>query len=278
MNPAQKLARQKLTALERVPEAFKSSLAAVNRSIFQRMEVLIDQLDTVGGNIALTDANLQLATQVAELVGQIATTPEYVEALQAFASSFDQQATITEAYMKEVFGRLPEIGSREQIINASRLAALEQLTGSALIQELGAPLQQQILASVQSGATKKEVTKFVKEFLEGGLNGKEARLSAYAGTIVDTTFSVFDRTYTQIISKDLDVKYYRYAGTIIKTTREFCIERAGKYFTTDEVKAWGALEWAGQIAGTDENTIFAYCGGWNCRHSILPVAEIPNQK
>lgn len=277
MTPAQRLARQKLSGLERVPDAFINSLDGVNRSIYSRMEELLDQLDTTGGNIALTDSNLLLASQVAELVGQIATTPEYIEALTAFAQSFEQQAAITDAYMQEVFGRLPEIGSRAQIINASRVAALEQLTGAALIQELGQPLQQQILASVQNGATKKEVTKFVKEFLEGGLDGKEARLKAYAGTIVDTTFSVFDRTYTQILSKDLGVEFYRYSGTIIKTTRQFCKDRAGKYFTTEEVKAWGNQNWAGRIEGTNENTIFAYCGGWNCRHSILPVAEKPNQ-
>jgi hypothetical protein len=277
MTPAQRLARQKLSGLERVPDAFINSLDAVNRSIYARMEELLDQLDTTGGNIALTDSNLLLASQVAELVGQIATTPEYIEALTAFAQSFEQQAAITDAYMQEVFGRLPEIGSRAQIINASRVAALEQLTGAALIQELGQPLQQQILASVQNGSTKKEVTNFVKEFLEGGLDGKEARLKAYAGTIVDTTFSVFDRTYTQILSKDLGVEFYRYSGTIIKTTRQFCKDRAGKYFTTEEVKAWGNQNWAGRIEGTNENTIFAYCGGWNCRHSILPVAEIPNQ-
>jgi hypothetical protein len=277
MTPAQRLARQKLSGLEKVPDAFINSLAAVNRSIYSRMEELLDQLDTTGGNIALTDSNLLLASQVAELVGQIATTPEYIEALTAFAQSFEQQADITDAYMQEVFGRLPEIGSRAQIINASRVAALEQLTGAALIQELGQPLQQQILASVQNGATKKEVTKFVKEFLEGGLDGKESRLKAYAGTIVDTTFSVFDRTYTQILSKDLGVEFYRYSGTIIKTTRQFCKDRAGKYFTTEEVKAWGNQNWAGRIEGTNENTIFAYCGGWNCRHSILPVAEKPNQ-
>jgi hypothetical protein len=277
MTPAQRLARQKLSGLERVPDAFIASLDAVNRSIYSRMEELLDQLDTTGGNIALTDSNLLLASQVAELVGQISTTPEYIEALTAFAQSFEQQAAITDAYMQEVFGRLPEIGSRAQIINASRVAALEQLTGAALIQELGQPLQQQILASVQNGSTKKEVTKFVKEFLEGGLDGKEARLKAYAGTIVDTTFSVFDRTYTQILSKDLGVEFYRYSGTIIKTTRQFCKDRAGKYFTTEEVKAWGNQNWAGRIEGTNENTIFAYCGGWNCRHSILPVAEKPNQ-
>jgi hypothetical protein len=277
MTPAQRLARQKLSGLERVPDAFINSLDAVNRSIYSRMEELLDQLDTTGGNIALTDSNLLLASQVAELVGQIATTPEYIEALTAFAQSFEQQAAITDAYMQEVFGRLPEIGSRAQIINASRVSALEQLTGAALIQELGQPLQQQILASVQNGSTKKEVTKFVKEFLEGGLDGKEARLKAYAGTIVDTSFSVFDRTYTQILSKDLGVEFYRYSGTIIKTTRQFCKDRAGKYFTTEEVKAWGNQNWAGRIEGTNENTIFAYCGGWNCRHSILPVAEKPNQ-
>ena len=35
-----------------------------------------------------------------------------------------------------------------------------------------------------------------------------------------------------------DIKYWEYAGGIVKGTREFCKNKVGKAFTDDEVRSW----------------------------------------
>ena len=65
-----------------------------------------------------------------------------------------------------------------------------------------------------------------------------------------------------------------YSGGLVKDSRAFCVARAGKEFTTAEVLGWPKDEkykWDGMIAGTNESNIFAYRGGWSCRHILAPV-------
>lgn len=94
-----------------------------------------------------------------------------------------------------------------------------------------------------------------------------------AATLVDTGLSILGRARLGAVAEGLGLTNYLYSGGEIATTREFCTERDGQYFTEDEIKGWADEEWDGKIDGTTEETIFDYCGGWNCRHELIPVSE-----
>jgi hypothetical protein len=57
-------------------------------------------------------------------------------------------------------------------------------------------------------------------------------------------------------------------------------KRNGKYYHRTEIEAWVKEDdWSGQIQGTNEQNIFVFAGGWNCRHSIVgvPKALVPKE-
>ncbi len=97
--------------------------------------------------------------------------------------------------------------------------------------------------------------------------------STYTQTYVDTGLSVVGRERIADAAEGLGLKWYRYIGGVIKNTRDFCIERDGGYYDEEEIKSWADEDWDGKIDGTNEDTIFSYCGGWNCRHELIPVHE-----
>ncbi|GAB4023293.1 hypothetical protein GCM10028808_73290 [Spirosoma migulaei] len=92
-------------------------------------------------------------------------------------------------------------------------------------------------------------------------------------TIASSALYQFSRGYSQTIAEGLNLKHYYYMGTQITTTRSFCAERFGKTFTQAEVESWVDQSWAGKIPGTNKQTIYWYCGGFNCRHRLLPVSK-----
>jgi hypothetical protein len=95
-----------------------------------------------------------------------------------------------------------------------------------------------------------------------------ANVKTYAGT----TYATAERALTNSIFKDLNWKWFRYVGGEIDTTRTFCEERNGKYFHRNSIAEWADEgEWSGQIEGTNSENIFVFLGGWNCRHSLIPV-------
>ena len=82
--------------------------------------------------------------------------------------------------------------------------------------------------------------------------------------------AIFDNTYTQLIAQDVDIELWEYSGGTVKDTREFCLQRHGNVYTTEEIRSWADKDWQGKNPATDENTIFAYRGGYNCLHSFIP--------
>jgi hypothetical protein len=92
-------------------------------------------------------------------------------------------------------------------------------------------------------------------------------------TIVDTGLSVIGRERINDFAQGLGLEWYRYIGGTIGTSRAFCVERDGGYFHQSEVEDWADEDWDGKIPDTTAETIFSYCGGYNCRHELIPVPE-----
>lgn len=63
---------------------------------------------------------------------------------------------------------------------------------------------------------------------------------------------------------------YRYAGGVIAESRQFCRQMNGRVLTESEIRSiWSSQDWAGKRPGDP----FVVRGGYNCRHSWIPVAE-----
>ncbi len=94
-----------------------------------------------------------------------------------------------------------------------------------------------------------------------------------ASTVIDTGLAIVGRERINDVAQDLGLEWYRYIGGVIRTSRDFCVERDGGYYHKSEVEEWADEDWDGKIPETDASTIFSYCGGYNCRHDLIPVHE-----
>ncbi len=138
------------------------------------------------------------------------------------------------------------------------------------------------IASLVDDAVKIKTRDVFTSLIKGNLTREAliASMSSISGeafgrvsTIIDTGLSVVGRERINDVAEDLGLEWYRYIGGVIGTSRNFCIERDGGYYRREEVEDWADEEWDGKIEGTDSETIFSYCGGFNCRHELIPVAE-----
>jgi len=102
---------------------------------------------------------------------------------------------------------------------------------------------------------------------------KEGKLLRYSRTWATDALFTFSRAYQQAVTADLGLENYYYAGGAIKDTRDFCRERLDRYWKTPQIEEWAELDWAGKNPGTTKASIFTYLGGYNCRHSLIPVHE-----
>jgi hypothetical protein len=83
----------------------------------------------------------------------------------------------------------------------------------------------------------------------------------------------YKRSQQAQLANKFNVKYFRYVGGEIDTTRPFCDKRVGNIYTKDEIQSWASKDWGGKKEGTTSTNIFINLGGYNCRHSLIPVSE-----
>ena len=156
----------------------------------------------------------------------------------------------------------------KEIYKDSILFLKESLTGAGISQFVVNPIVDKLYELNLKGIKKKDLKAFLKEFFD-----KNNITNRYIEQI--TTDSLYQMTsnYQLKISDDLNIEYYYYAGTRMKTSRQFCISRYGKVYTKKEVQNWAELTWQGKVPGTDKSSIFYYRGGYNCRHTLRPISK-----
>lgn len=95
-------------------------------------------------------------------------------------------------------------------------------------------------------------------------------LRKYATQQVQDSLMQFSASSVVATGKESGVDKWRYYGSTINDSREFCREHAGQVFTTEEIYAlWESRDWAGKASGDP----FIVRGGYNCRHHFRPVIE-----
>ena len=100
--------------------------------------------------------------------------------------------------------------------------------------------------------------------------------------------SIFTGQNNKLLTDDLDTEWFMYTGSNIETTREFCQHLTEKkYIHRSEIPTilTGKIDDHqcaiydktglpyGMIEGTTPENFQVNCGGWNCRHQLVPVAD-----
>jgi hypothetical protein len=86
----------------------------------------------------------------------------------------------------------------------------------------------------------------------------------YSSQIAHDSIMQFDGQFTKYKADQVGIKQFKYSGTRIDTTRDFCARNIGEVFTEEQARdLWANSSWKGK-SGSDP---FVDRGGYRCRHS-----------
>lgn len=90
----------------------------------------------------------------------------------------------------------------------------------------------------------------------------------YASQMVHDSLMQFDASLNVAAGKEIGAEKWKYYGSVIRDSREWCKKHAGKSYTEDEIREmWSSSSWSGKASGDP----FIVRGGYNCRHHWRPV-------
>lgn len=267
--------RKKVERLESVPDELISGVNKVQSSLADDLVRLMDQLDTVDGKIVLNQKNLALIETISARVNDILFEGRYVDSVKGFITQFPTQADLTNDYFQKAFGNLFDKQEKElfeKLLKQSQKNALSMLGQEAVSAQFIKPMRDILSQSVSTGASFGETVQTLTNFITGTPD-MDGKLIRYVKTVAYDGFAQADRSYTEAVSVAIGVEFYRYLGGLLSDSREFCQQRNGNYYHKKEIEAWGQLkDWQGRNPNTNSSTIFTLAGGYNCKHSILPVS------
>lgn len=281
MAKTQDMLKEKLDRLESVPDKLISKVQAAEKELLAEINLLMGAFDRDGaGNLLMNQKNLALIQSLKPQLEQIFLGSSYVEAIRDFAGEFDKQASLNKEFYKAL----------TDYTESSELAALTQLNKRKTVGLLleGAidssfydPIVETMTEAVSTRAPFVETVANIKLITQGGetVAGTEVmgRLSRYAKQISYDAMAVADRAYGRQVTAELGIEFYQFVGGTINDTREFCMERNGGIYHEREVEEWASEDWQGRHRATTSGSIFTLLGGYNCRHSLIPVplSQVP---
>lgn len=277
MSP-EELARQLSELINTSEERFSAVVIRIQNEIYRKLLAVLKDLELDSEGYIIQNSTNRAILRWAEGVFEgVIKESVYQRAVEESISTIPDIDTLNEQYFETVSKSFKPNRNyikslQQQVIADVNTFALQE----GLIVNVKIPLNQILNQNINSGGSFSGMLTQLQNYLKGP-EGGEGKFLRYSRTYLTDTLFNYSRTYQQAVTSDLGMEYYLYQGGLTGKgkgsdgSREFCIHRAGNYYHHKEVESWAEEEWAGKRSGTTKSSIFIFAGGWNCKHSLIPV-------
>lgn len=272
MATLQQLINERVARLQKAPEQIVTAAERLQKGILQRLLGQLAGLERDGDVILRNAANLTKAAEITAELQKVLTGREYVKMLAEFALEFEAAKKTSDSLFRKTFKDFSGSEMADLTLATAKARAVEELAGATVTTNFLQPLRGAIEQAVTSGADWTQTLRTMSRLVVGD-EEYQGKLARHVKQVAWDALATADRAYNDAVAQDLGAEWFLYSGTELPTTRDFCRERVGKYYTRAMIEAWADLDWDGKMAETtNANTIFQNLGGWNCRHILVPVS------
>ena len=277
------LIKLKSNRLEEIPLELQTYTQKQQKKVLNDILAQLDKLDKVNGQIKINNKNLRAIADISDELKSIFLNDDYLKAVKEFAKEFDIQAGVNNKLFEKGFGSIDLPNASKTYLDIAKRNSIDALAGAPYETITVKPIQSMLENAVVNGANISDTINSIQQFIEG-TDEAVGQIDKYIKQITNDSFAIADRSYTSIVADELENDWFYFSGTVVAKTRCFCEQRVGNYYHYKEIESWargenlgscniGDGEWAGEIIGTNESTIYSYLGGYNCLHSLIPVSE-----
>ena len=239
---------------------------AIEDLYLTKVQTFINDYDKIAGTIVATYGKLPIPNEFKQITEADLTTIQQLKKI-AF-SQFQNLATefsntlAQEVYQSTLVGK-PFADVVETV--RAKINGIYQQADTKKQKELVDFVQAQRIAGKTNTEDFKTAVDELKQSYGSTVTG--ANLAVYSSQIVQDALMGFDGQFAKFRADELGLTSYVYFGSIIRDSRDFCVEHANKIFTEEEARQLWQNDWQGK-SGSDP---FIDRGGYNCRHHWQPV-------
>lgn len=280
-----------LSLIETRIDSFNEKMPKVQRDAYNVILDLTGDLETSNGRIKATMKNIKLISKIKQQLSKVIFTKEYEEELDKIVKTYGEITKLQNQYFTAAIGKftVPKV-----------LAEVQQLAIEGVVDAMGldavgvnviSPVRDILVKNVTTGGSKAEFLDEVREYLLDTERG-DGKLVKYTKQIVTDSLNQYSANYTQIVSDDLGLEWFKYVGSNKETTRPFCKALTDAKQTCmpfihrsqlpeivegqicgEQVPIYDKTGLPhGMIPGTNAVNFPINRGGYNCNHQLVPVS------
>jgi len=187
----------------------------------------------------------------------------YGEAVKSVASNFAEIAKAVEKRFKVFDKAYGFVGVSEEVISALKTASMREFDALGVMarERVAAALYNAVIVGGQFNVLKQEI----RSILTGKYSKVGRPMVSYAGQMAFDQTMTFNNQLNLAEADRLGVESFLYYGNVMGTTRSFCRRRAGNIYSRRQIESW-THQWDGK-----SGPAMTHRGGYNCRHSWVPV-------
>lgn len=204
------------------------------------------------------DSATKMISKYTDFVG---LSPEVISSLQR--QSFQGFEDIASTFLVELSTELYQNTLTGRRVDES-IKAMRQKINGVYAQSDQAEVARLVNIANAGGPDAEDAIKKLHSVYAADKLGNNMR--RYATQMVHDSLMQFDASVNVQAGKETGATHWKYYGSTVQDSREFCVEHAGKVYTEEEIyKIWEG-NWKGKAAGNP----FIVRGGYNCRHHWRP--------
>jgi len=240
---------------------------AIEELYLAKVQTFINDYDKIAGTIVATYGKLPIPNEFKQITEADLVTIQQLKKI-AF-SQFQNLATeFTNTLAQEIYQSSLVGKPFADVVDTIRstINGIYQQADTKKQQELVDFIQKQKIAGKTNTEDYKTAVDELKQTYGSTVTG--ANLAVYSGQIVQDALMGFDGQFAKYRADELGLTSYVYYGTVIRDSRDFCVEHVNQVFTEEEARALWQQDWQGK-SGSDP---FLDRGGYNCRHHWQPIS------
>ena len=237
---------------------------AARRDIMVAMEG--EFLQVANENVAdFQKAYESAAAMIGQYTDFVGVSDEVLRALKT--QSFQGFQDIAGTFLNDIANEVYQNTLTGRRIDQS-IKTLRQRINGVFIQSDQVEIQRLVDIAAAGGKAAEEAVKQLHSVYAADRVGNNMR--RYASQMVHDSLMQFDASINVQMGMEIGAEKWKYYGSVIRDSREFCATHAGKVYTEEQIRdIWANQSWAGKASGDP----FIVRGGYNCRHHFRPYFE-----
>lgn len=280
--------KQLIKAIQEAVEDFAKQMPKIQQRLADTIRVSLSELDIKGGTVKISAANLKAVAKIKSHLQEAILDDGYKKEVAKFVAAFDTITDLQHAYFRAVDEKFTPPKLSKQLQKQAIDAVVSSLSESGLDANVISGVDDILRTNVTTGGSINDLQKQLDNFVLDNDAG-EGILTKYTKQITADSLNQYSAQYTQIISNDLGLEWFYYAGSNIETSRPWCLACSKKKYIHisefpallkgdfPEFREFDGKMYRGLPAGMYPDTTVANLqikrGGYFCGHQLRPVSE-----